>query len=265
MRKKVVVILLTVLIFLSACILGVATVYRVDEITLKVQGVSNSEAARAEEEALREELLKAYKGDSILFVKKKKVEKALAQYPCFRLTDFVKKSPNRIVIKVTEDAEVYAVEKGENSYYILSENGMTLGERENPQNRVDGENNLIIKGFNVTANRGEQPGNDIAFTHALAFCQELSAALNGIRKNVVLLERVEKTPDGTEIPTTMLCFTMKEGVKLYINQPETLTKEKAQAAMEKYLSLSVMEKTKGAITLLETATAIYEEKDPFAQ
>lgn len=264
MRKKVVVILLTVLVLFSACILGVSTVYRIDEVTLKVQGVSDSEAARREEETLRETLLKAYKGDSILFSKQKKAEKILVQYPCFRLTDFEKKSPNRIVVKVTEEAEVYAVEKGENGYYILSADGTTLCERDTPQNRVDGENNLIIKGFSVSANRGEQPSSDPAFTHALAFCRELSALFNGIRKNVLSLERVEKTPDGTDIPVTMLCFTMREGVKIYISQPETLTKEKAQAAVEKYFSLSVTERTKGAITLLETATAIYEEKDPFA-
>lgn len=263
MQKKVLVILLTVLVFLSACVLGVTTVYRVDEVTLIVQAVSESEEAETEEKALRDSLLKVYKGDSILFAKKKNAQKTLESFPCFRLTNFEKKMPNQIIVKVTEDAEVYAVECAENGYYILSGDGMMLGERTDAKNRLDGENNLIMQGFTATGKRGQQLAGDDAFTSALAFCKELSTLLTGIRKNVLSVERVTMTPDGTAIPQTLLCFRMKEGVKLYVNQPEMLTKEKAAAGIETYLSLSIEQRTKGAITLLETATAVYEEIDSF--
>ena len=104
MRKKIIVVLLTVIIFLSACVLGVASVYRVDVVTLKVQGVSISDEAVEEEKALQKALLKEYKGDSWLFVEKTGAEKVLKGYPCFRLVKFEKKSPNAIVVEVVEDA-----------------------------------------------------------------------------------------------------------------------------------------------------------------
>jgi peptidoglycan hydrolase CwlO-like protein len=56
MHKKIVVVLVTIVIFLSACVLGVSTVYRVDNVTLKVQGVSISDEAMAEEERLQKAL-----------------------------------------------------------------------------------------------------------------------------------------------------------------------------------------------------------------
>ena len=46
-KKSVLVILLTVLIFLSACALGVSTVYRVGEVTVQAETLS----AEAETEA----------------------------------------------------------------------------------------------------------------------------------------------------------------------------------------------------------------------
>lgn len=262
MRKKFLVIFITLLVFLSASVLGVSTVYRVDKVTLTVQAVSDSEEAKTEEQALQERLLKAYKGDNFLFARKKDAEKVLVDFPCFRLVKFNKKSPDRIVIEVMEDAEVYAVET-QNGYYILGADGMTLGERGDYKNRLDGENNLLMKGFLVTASRGQMPNGDEAFSAAIAFAKEVSSLLGGIRKNVLSIERIFKTPEGTDVPKTMLCFTMKEGVKIYVHQAEIDTLEKANSAIEKYLSLSVEEKTKGAITLLETATAVYAPTDEF--
>ena len=263
MSKKVAVILLSVVIFVAVCVLGVSTVYRVDEITLKVEGVSTTQEAKEEEQALQESLLKKYKGNSILFVQQKGAEEVLENYSSFRLTEFKRKFPNRLIIEVVEDVETYAVENGEDGYYILSDNGMVIGERLDSKNRLDGEDNLIIKGFSVTAQRGEVPTGEQAFLDTLAFCKEVSAILGGIRKNVVSIERIVKTPDGVSIPETLICFTMKEGVKIYVSQPETLTQEKAKSAIDKYNSLSVTERTKGAITLLETETAVYETVDSF--
>ena len=140
---------------------------------------------------------------------------------------------------------------------------MTLGERTDYKNRLDGEDNLLMKGFSVTSNRGQIPQGDGAFLAAISFAREVSDLLGGIRKNVLSIERIFQTPEGADFPATMLCFTMKEGVRLYVNQAETDAKEKAKSAIEKYLSLSVEEKTKGAITLLETTTAVYSPTDDF--
>ena len=62
MRKNnVLVIILTVLIFLSGTLLGVSTVYRVEEVSVDASLVST--AAQAETEELKTRLQEAYKRD----------------------------------------------------------------------------------------------------------------------------------------------------------------------------------------------------------
>ena len=125
MRKKLWVILLTALVFLSGSVLGVSTVYRVDEVTVDALVVSKE--AEAEAETLKDRLEEAYKKASIFFANDEKAQEVLADFPYFRLTDFEKSYPNRLIFKITEDAEVYALENAAGQeYYILGEDGMLL-------------------------------------------------------------------------------------------------------------------------------------------
>jgi hypothetical protein len=57
---------------------------------------------------------------------------------------------------------------------------------------------------------------------------------------------------------------MHEGVKIYVGVPEELTKEKALAAVEKYLSLSDAQRMKGKIMIASkdgNLIVSYDEKD----
>ena len=119
MRKKLWTILLTVFVFLAGSMLGISTVYRVDTVTVNVNyvtGVAKDEGAKVQ--ILLQE---TYQGASTIFAKQKAAEKVLEEYPYFRITGFEKSYPKRLVIELTENAEVYAIEKTAGAeYYILN-------------------------------------------------------------------------------------------------------------------------------------------------
>ena len=259
--KKIWVILLTVLIFLSGTLLGVSTTFRVSAVTVEASVVSDE--AREEAKALELRLQAAYDKDSTLFANSKKAKTILEEFPYFYMTDFQKSYPRRIVVKVTEDAEVYAVPLSTDSenYYILNANGEVLGVRSTPENRFDGEPNVFLNGLTVELSENNRTlHSDPCFESILAICAEISGKLNGVRSNVVSVEVYLRNPE------TILCFTMREGVKLYIGSPEISTAEKASAAIEKYLALNDGQRLTGAIVVLdgvEGLTVAYQSKVPF--
>lgn len=261
MRKRIWVIVLTVLIFLSGTLLGVSATFRVSAVTVEASVVSDE--AHEEAKDLEKQLREAYDKDSTLFVDSKKAEKILERFPYFYMTAFQKSYPRRIVVKVTEDAEVYALScSGESEgYYILNADGEVLGIRNTPENRFDGEANVFLKGLTVEVSSDNRTlQGDDRFAPMLAMSTEFSRLLGGIRSNVVSAEVYIRNPE------TIFCFTMREGVKLYIGSPETATVEKANAAIEKYLSLSDHEKLTGAIVVLDGVDGLvvtYQSKVPF--
>ena len=143
MRKKLLVIMLTGLLFLSACLLGITAVFRVDSVTVESFVVSTQ--ARAEVNKISVRVNEAYNGEGILSADESEIEEILKDFPYFRLTSFKKEYPNRIRIEITEDREVYAVEgQKENEYYILGGDGTVLEVRNSPLNRLDGSPNVTM-------------------------------------------------------------------------------------------------------------------------
>jgi hypothetical protein len=60
--------------------------------------------------------------------------------------------------------------------------------------------------------------------------------------------------------------SVREGVKIYFHNPEALTEQKAQKAIEKYLSLSEKERMMGRIAVMDVEGSVlvdYAEKDEF--
>lgn len=258
MRKKFWVILLTALIFLSGAVLGISAVYRVDRVTVEAFVVS--EEAKAEAETLREKLEEAYDKDSIFFANDSKVKEVLQDFPYFRITGFEKSYPNRLIVEITEDAEVYAVEKvAGQEYYLLGEDGMLLGVRDSHVNPLTGAENVIVKG--LAFSDGADFTDDEQFPALLALCQALSKELGGIRSNVVSVEVFLRSPE------TIYRVTMREGVKLYFGTPAERTEEKVKVAVDEYMALSNEEKLSGRIVISEVGDRIltsYSAKDEFA-
>ncbi len=258
MRRKFLVIFLTILLFLSAATLGVSAVFRVKSVTIEKSTVS--EAAAVEAVAFQKRLEEAYLKDSMLFVDSSEAEEIIKEFPYFRLTGFRKDQPNRIIVSISEDAEVYSVAKADGTgYYQLGADGSVLGESETAKNRLDGESNVVFNGFNVFAENGFLTGDE-CYTSIMRFCQELHELLGGIRRNVKSVSIYNR------VPSQVFVLQMFESVKMYVSDPFTLTKEKASMAVDKYLSLSDEEKLKGCIVVSGTETepiVVYNPVDNF--
>lgn len=245
MRKKnVLIIVLTTLIFLSVAVLGFTTVYRVNAVAVRAPVVS--EAARAEAEELQKKLTAAYEKQSIFFANDELAKEIVAEFPYFNVTGFEKKYPNRLVVEVTEDAEVYAIEAGNGQYYILSIDGTVLGIRENYKNRSDHADNLLITGLTATGEKGEALSDDSCLQTLFPFLKKVSELFGGIRRNVLCVEVLRPASVEEE---TVFKLTTCEGVNIYVRNPSSLTEQKAEIAIEQYTGLSAKQKLKGMLLI----------------
>ena len=231
MRKKSIwVIILTAVVFVAIVVLGVFTVGRVERV--EVQAKLISKEAETEAGALRERLIEAYKDKHSFSVESDKAQAIMTEFPYFRMTSFRVVFPDKIAVKIEEDDEVFAVATESGKYCLLGLDGTVLGERETIKNRSDGGDNILLTGVTVSESRGEKAQGD-GFAELLAFCSRVSAVVDGIRSNVSEVSVTEMAVG--EITMTL---TMKEGVKVLVNNPKEQTDEKALKAMECYLALS---------------------------
>lgn len=266
-KKSVLVILLTVLVFLSACALGVSTVYRVGEVTVQAETLS----AEAETEAvqLKEKLQQAYAKDSIFSIDEEKAETVLAEFPYFRITAIEKVYPNRLIFNVSEDEEVYAVAtQAGDGYYILNGEGTILSIREDYTNRketVEEAKNLLLAGLTVTGEKGQKLVGDENLAYVFSFVQRANESLGGIRRNFVSVELVK---GGSSLSTYILKIKTVEGVVIYVRDPSSKTVEKAEKAVTEYLALPDGAHAKGMLAVYEqdgNVATRYSPTDDFAE
>lgn len=255
MRKKIWIIVLTVLVFLSGVTLGISAVYRVNDVTVNVSYVTPE--ARTAGEELQAKLEEVYKKDAMFFADEDKAREVLAQYPYFQLSSFEKSYPKRLVINVVENAEMYAVEKeAGKSYFILTSDGTILEARDNYVNLLNGKENILMKGLNVAGEIGVIPTGDDCFAVMLSMCQSFSQKLDGAQRNVTTVEVMRRTPE------LLFKVTMREGVAIYFHAPTTLTEEKVAEAVLVYQSLKQEEKLTGRIYISEKEGRVLSQYSP---
>ena len=259
MNKKLVVLILSAIVFLSCAVLGISTVYRVESVTVEASLVS--EEAKGKTASLQKELETLYERESIFFTDAKKADALLQSYPYFRVTGFEKIYPNRILFKIIENAEVYAVLNATgDGYYILGEDGSMLDEREHTVNSLTGAENVLLDNVRVTCQNGQIPKGEEHFLPMLDLARFLSQELGGIRSNVVKIEVF------VEAPETIYRVTMREGVKLYFGNPSEQVEKKVKLAVNEYMALTYEEKLTGRIVISERGEEIfasYASKDEF--
>ena len=249
MTKKVLTIFLTALMFLSAITLGCATVFRIDNVAMVATVVS--EESKDSVAQLKEDLVEFYKGKSIFSAKEKDLAVILGDYPYFRVSKFTKAYPDKIVITIEEEAEVYAVEKEEGEYYILGAMGTVLDIRTSIKNRLDGADNVRIKGLTLSGDKGGLLFGDNCWDSMLLFCQVMNERLGGIRSNVLSVEVLSREPE------TFYLITMREGINIYVGNPFELTVEKAKKAIDKYMVLSDEERMTGRLTVRDVDGEVF--------
>ena len=261
MRKKsAIIILLTALLFVSAAMLGISSVYRVESVCVNASLVSS--VAEQEVNELQDRLETAYHKESTFSVEQTRAEEILEEFPYFRLVSFEKSYPNRIVVSIAEDEEVYAAANAaQGGYYILNADGTVLGIREHYKNRSDNADNLLITGLTAVGEKGAPLTGDDVLASLFSVCKKISTRLNGIRKNVSAIEVIRPTSLREE---TMFKLTMREGVEVYLCNPFTMEDEKVKIAIDKYLSLSSEQKLRGTIVISEQSESVlveyFEEK-----
>lgn len=258
MYKKVLTIFLTAILFLAAVFLGGATVFRIDDVALVATVVSNQ--AKADADKLQEEIESLYDGASIFSVDESAVNELLKEYPYLRLTGFEKAYPNKIIVTLLEEAELYAVERAEGGYYVLGKSGIVLDIRNFNQNRLDEEANVVLSGLTLTGKKGETLSGDDCWAAMFALCNAMDEKLGGIRSNVISVEVLSRSPE------IFYKVTMREGVKIYFNDPAVMTEEKAQEAMDAYMALSNEERMTGRITVRSAEGEVlvaYSPEDEF--
>lgn len=249
--KKIVTILLTVIVFLSAAFLGVSAVYRVEEVTLITHNVSapaETEAAR-----LKEQLEKAYLKRSTILADDTAAKAAVASFSYFRLTGFEKDYPGRLVITATEDIETYAVSRGE-KYAVYSAEGTLLSVRESAINRADGKDNLLV--FGVETESGAENGENFIRSAVFTVLQTLDLSLSGIRGNVWKAELSKPTSRPQD---NFLTVFFREGVQAVIYAPDSFPQEKAEALYKTYTDeLTQSQRISGKIIIALDCSAHYQ-------
>ncbi len=250
-KRNWIIILLSILLFLSAAVLGVSSVYRVDEVTLYAPVISQE--AEEEAAAFKTRLLETYKKRSTLFVKREEADAISEEFPYLRIVSFKKSYPNRLVLEVREDAEVYAVptSKSQEEYYILNADGVVLGVRKDSANRSTGGHNVLLNGtdtLHIVGEKGSVLKGDETFQALLAFVKQAHETLEGIQRNVLSVEVVRPAAATKE---TIFKVQTEEGVLLYVRNPLERTQEKAIKAMQEYLNLGDDEKTSGALLIYD--------------
>ena len=251
MRKKnVLVIVLTVLLLLSAVVLGVSTVYRVNSVSVRASVVSDE--ANAEAEELQTLLTAAYDKQSIFSADDSLAKEIVEKFPYFNVTGFEKKYPNLLVVEVTEEAEVYAlsVDETNTSYYIVSEKGTVLGIRSDYKNRSDNADNLLITGLQVTGAKGAPIAGDDCIPTLFPFLAKVSSLLEGIRRNIASVEVLRLASSAEE---TVFKLNTLEGVHIYVCNPSALTEQKAETAVSEYLSMTTEQRLKGMLLISDSS------------
>lgn len=248
MKKKIIIIILTVAVFFASCGVGVATVFRVEGVRLDTSRISEESDAEAKE--LRLKLEEIYLNESIFTVKRSQAEEVMTQFPYFRISSFKRSYPDVLVIEVVEDEEVFAVEtaQGSGEYYILGLDGTVLGVRNSVANRFDDERNVILMGKDLTVvgEKGFIISGDDCLESMLNLCKVLSQKLNGLRGNLLSVEILFRPTEGP-----VFRLEMQEGVEMIFYSPDVMTEEKAEKGIEKYFALSDAEKMSGTVLVLD--------------
>lgn len=256
MRKRVIITTVVSFVLLLLVILaGINAVYTVSSVRASFQ--TNSAEGESEAGELQKKL-DSFVNKSTVFLDLDKVRATVEEYPCFRLEEAKKCYPDKLELKITERKEsfVYLLENG--NYAVLDDAGEYLYEKETDTNRIDGEKNILLSGFDFTIQ------NDVEGEYYKEFSTMLTVfrkALSEVRSNVLSVELVSNTSLSRY---DRFAIQMREGVLIEIRNPHEKTAEKAQLAIERYLGVGAYEGSgltnaqlrRGTLTVFDSADGV---------
>ena len=237
------------------------------EVTYEIRGM------HAAAESIQTRLDEEYRGKSYLFFKRADAAAVVAEESggYMEVTAFSKRFPNKVILSVREKPEVFSFgveENGHTRYVVVADDGTVLAVRE------EGGAGVKIAGFtfavpaagsafSVTA---EQAPAYEALRTVFSVAEE---KLGSFRGNVTAVT-YRNDFAGLAYSASLFVLEMKEGVRVWIQQPETNTEAKVRAALGVYLGeltkadgtpISDEERTYGSIVVYASGTAVYTERE----
>lgn len=243
-RKKNLVLVVSIIVFVCVLLLGINTAFSVSRI--EASFALFSEDAKNDSRELQDTLEENYKGKLLFFINTEKVAAHFEGYPYLTVTEIKKKFPDKLILSVVEKKEQYAFElqeAEETTYYITDAEGGFLRNSTENVNNADGGENFVISGLK----KGEDGkfSSDKNYEIVMKICETLDDRTNGIRTSFKSL-RIETNPDSAKIT---VCTA--EGVTIYIDNPDHLGEKKVNAALDMYLSLSDANKLYGRVIVTD--------------
>lgn len=243
MRKKLPILLLSIILFIGVVAVGLATLFVVD--TVQIYFTQKTEAGAKDYEELEERLNGACKGKNILFFNESGFDEVFSSLNYVKKVSVRKIYPDKVVVYAEEIEEIYAVKNADGSFDMLDENGSFLSSSDKNENRADGCPNILLEKF--VYENGAFRDEEI-FSSAKEAVKFFSDKIPRLKNNLVSVSYI--------IPTTSAAdayfeFVMTEGVRIKIVNPLSDLGEKSVKGIEKYISLSVEEKMCGVITVVE--------------
>lgn len=252
MRSKKFVVVYALAIFLIVMLVTINAVCSISQFEIYCATGSTFGAARAE--AVQSRLDEEYRGKSFLFFNENSVYDAVSEEGggYLEVLEVQKVFPNKITVSVSEKYETFAFEK-DGRYYAVGDDGTVLAIKNSAENNIDGQN-TVVTGFTFP----DQKVGDVftvdascrgAYTALQALMDELKG--RGMQRNASVIEYDTMGASDPQFNFSYFYITCVEGVKIWIEGPETRTDEKIQAALDYYESLDDGQRTYGYISVVE--------------
>lgn len=251
--KALITTAISVLLLIAVIAAGLNAVFTV---TLVKTEFSVASADGQAEAALLKKRLDRFVGKSMTFLDLGEVQDEIDAFPCLKADLLEKRFPSTVEVVISEREEVFAV-KLESGYAVLGGNGYYLYEKESTKNRSGGDN-ILLEGISFSAEQGSVASSD-ELGVILAVYETFEEMLGEVRANVVSM-----TFEQNEVRSA-LRLQMKEGIRIEIIDPASLTREKAAAALSDetagYLVRPDEERVSGRITVVSSGDTVMCDYD----
>ena len=250
MNNKYFVIILTCIVFLVVCFIGVKELFSVSDITVRYSVVNESNVENVAD------ILEKYKGKCLLFVDTEKIKEEITADRYLKVTEVKKIYPCEISVTLQERTEsfYYVEEKDGASVYCYFDNEFFVVKKNNTAPKS--EKGLMRIGF-VDKFNGKMPElrlkNTVKFDYGFNdMITEIISALGDSKNNFTSITFVGMNEEGNY----RLLLQSVEGVSMEIRRADKDLTEKILCGLQCYKGLSESERIANSIVVYNTSDKI---------
>ena len=250
MRKKGVLISLIGFVFIACVILCLCLLFSIKQVesvyTVSTFADTSFDGQPSYVETI-DKILAKYKGKSLVSLNTNDIKKQLSGFTYINVESVERKYPNKIVVKMPERKEVYAVKNAEGEFFVLNEYGLILSKKATNVNNIDGKQNVLLEDFTIEK---AVVGEVIQFKESSYF-NTLSILADVVGK---IRDSVKTVSFDTVTAQYDICdfeFELFSGAKILIYDAQELTKEKMEIALEALENADDNNKSTGTIAVIK--------------